>query len=983
MKKLRWVLFTLLLLPLVTGCGSTIGVELIASSTATPMGGAPAVPPHAAETRVLVEPDATSLSAETGSTRTDAPSATIATHTPRPDALLPEAKPTSITTGTMTPTPTPSAAPPQSGADLAREGSWIYTSEAMYGGSISVLAISPNFANDQTLFAASGPVIPDNYGIFKSTDGGASWTWVFRDIPVPVVDMALSPNYAIDQTVLVATKMFGGRLTGIFLRSIDGGINWEYLNLCNAGTPRSVAFSPDYAKDQTMFLGNHMGWVCKSTDAGATWETTRPTTLPMRLAVSPDYAGDQTLFAAGDGILKSTDGGQTWDTSLHDWSRGPKTLAVSPHFATDGIVFVGTYDDGIYRTANAGESWIQVNDGLPHTSDLGDDVRAVVISPDFARDSTVFAVLESEGVFRSANGGGSWEHVDTPGTQVYTLVLSPDYRSDPTIFVGTDLGVFRSDDNGATWSLRISGITALSVSDLEVSPDFAADHAVFAGTWRGLFKSTDGAMSWSPIGFEGQQVDVELSPGFAADQTLFAGGNRALSKSVDAGESWNLVATKGVGWLVISPDYPNDSTLYAYAEGGGVSKSVDDGVSWTAMNEGLTSLKVSELAISPDYANDQTLFAGTAFARDEGGVFKSTDGGTSWRRLEVATHFNADVGDIAISPAYATDQTLFVGTTFLDNFLYKSTDGGHTWSTVHKAVRVNNIALSPNYVKDQTLFAGTGDGYGVLVSYNGGSTWAHMNAGLLDRYAAANDLEIAPTWPLTLFAGHVGVWQYSFGEGSRISYGQVAEGEIGLAADETDVYTFEGRTGDVAYVAVRHDIMMANLVVRLFDPDGAQVAVGTKESAGWDTAVIESGLTMDGAYKVRVVNWNWPRPDSPEAAAYTLWLKNTAPSSGTRLAYGDVVEGEMEPARDKDVYTFEAKAGDAALIKVAASCSVCPDLKVEVYDAEGNLVKQRKTYFSKATISLNLPKESIYTIVVQEEDNPWRTLSYELSLKRE
>ena len=61
---------------------------------------------------------------------------------------------------------------------------------------------------------------------------------------------------------------------------------------------------------------------------------------------------------------------------------------------------------------------------------------------------------------------------------------------------------------------------------------------------------------------------------------------------------------------------------------------------------------------------------------------------------------------------------------------------------------------------------------------------------------------------------------------------------------------------------------------------------------------------------------------------------------------------------------------------------MCPNLKVEVYDAEGNLVTQAKTHFSRAAMSINLSKEGIYTIVVQE-DNPWRTLSYKLSLQRQ
>ena len=663
---------------------------------------------------------------------------------------------------------TPPLAPTESWTGPAEANIWSFTSDGMYGGSISQLAISPDFVNDRTIFAACGPDVLLSSGIFRSTDGGITWSWVLSDIPMPVVEIELSPNYASDQTIFVITEMFGGNPSGVILKSVDGGINWEYIRLDSSsgtdsfGTLSGIAFSPDYVNDQTVFVGDHIGNLFKSTDAGVSWQfINRPDTLPLKLTISPDFTEDRILFAAHGGVLKSTDGGESWTISRGAWSRGIKLLVISPNFAADSTVFAGTYDDGVYKTTDAGSTWVQVNEGLPYGPGLHDgDIRALVVSPDFARDSTIFAVTDGEGVYKSIDGGTSWQSIENPAKDIYDLALSPKYPNEKTIYLGTHEGVYQSNDNGASWNLLINGITAVNVEELEVSPDFDNDGTVFAGTWRGLFKSLDGGISWGLNGFDGRTVDIELSPNFKSDRMLFALVEDSLFKSTDTGESWSLVATDLIGKLAISPNYPIDSTIFVYSEGGGVFKSIDNGNSWNAVNNGLTSLEISALAISPSYLNDQTLVAGTFMSESDGGVFRSRDGGNSWTKLSVATDYNPMVSLIAFSPDYALDQTLFISQSFLSNFLHKSEDGGDTWRKVHSNIRVNNIVFSTNYSTDKTLFVGTGD-RGIFVSTDGGATWATMNPGLTNLYAGSGDLAITPTFPPTLFAASTGVWQFT------------------------------------------------------------------------------------------------------------------------------------------------------------------------------------------------------------------------------
>ncbi len=172
--------------------------------------------------------------------------------------------------------------------------------------------------------------------------------------------------------------------------------------------------------------------------------------------------------------------------------------------------------------------------------------------------------------------------------------------------------------------------------------------------------------------------------------------------------------------IAVSPNYVSDQTLFAGTDNDGVYKSTDGGTNWSAINTGLGNplilnekLNVLSVAVSPNYASDQTLFV----VIGENGVYKSTNGGTNWSAINTGLG-NLDVLSVAVSPNYASDQTLFAGT--LGNGVYISTDGGTNWSAINTdlgIISVLSLAVSPHYASDQTLFAGT-YGNGVYISHD-------------------------------------------------------------------------------------------------------------------------------------------------------------------------------------------------------------------------------------------------------------------------
>jgi len=326
------------------------------------------------------------------------------------------------------------------------------------------------------------------------------------------------------------------------------------------------------------------------------------------------------------------------------------------------------------------------------------------------------SAVQAGGVFyRSADGGVTWVGRATGigfNSPINALEPSPGYPVDQTIFLGSGGGTYKSTNRGDVWTLVHSGY---SVQALAVSPDFGTDGTVFSGLQlAGVYKTTDSGTTWNTAnsGLPSTQIrSLAVSPGFAADQTVFAGilGN-GVYKSNNGGTTWSAANT-GIASLTplslaISPFYASDHTVFVattdgqYSGGGPfyhVYRSVNNGTTWTQADSGLSGA-ISKLAISPQFASDQTLYAVTS-----GGIYKSTNSGNSWTRVNTATTGNS----VVLSPVYSSDQTLFAGI-YADN-VYRSTNGGSSWnpsSSSFATVRqLSALSISPAYYLDSTVFA--------------------------------------------------------------------------------------------------------------------------------------------------------------------------------------------------------------------------------------------------------------------------------------
>jgi photosystem II stability/assembly factor-like uncharacterized protein len=312
-------------------------------------------------------------------------------------------------------------------------------------------------------------------GVFKSTDGGTSWTWSSSGLTNTSVS-ALEIDQQNPDTIY-------GVVSGALFKRTDGGTSWARAGLL-AGGVSSLAIDP---RDSNTLYASAFNGVFKSTDRGASWNAVN-TGLPVQLSahtVAIDPQDGSTVYAGVfQSVYKTTDGGANWSaagTGLSD-SFAVVSLAIDPQDTR--TVYALTYDDqddppnhGIYKSTDGGASWSAVNEGLPIQPYGYVSVSALTID---TKNSAMLYAGTGNGVFKSTNGGASWSAANAGLTQsISSLAIDP--LNPNTIYAGTiDNGVFKSTDRGSTWSAVNFGLTTLMVESLVI--DQQDPHRLYTGT---------------------------------------------------------------------------------------------------------------------------------------------------------------------------------------------------------------------------------------------------------------------------------------------------------------------------------------------------------------------------------------------------------------------------------------------------------------------------------------------------------------------
>jgi photosystem II stability/assembly factor-like uncharacterized protein len=376
-----------------------------------------------------------------------------------------------------------------------------------------------------------------------------------------------------------------------------------------------------------------------------------------------------------------------------------------------------------------------------------DDVGDIAVSPAYAEDRTVFAIVRGR-LMRSTNGGSAWvEIVHGVGGATQTLARVAVAPSDERVVYLTSRGdgVLKSEDGGTTWQLASRGLTNLNLQEMTVSP-VSPELALAAGGVGGLFRTTNGGESWSAV----DSVTQASSMAFLPDGSrLVVGDSRGrVATSTNGGATWEAVLTLRDGDAITAiaagttPD--SGAAVFAATASGRLFRSDDGGKSFVSSGEGLPDEEVRSLELSPDHAGDATLWASTW----DSGVFRSTDRGETWEPMTdgLTTDRQADAVGVPQFRSLAAgidargQRSLFVGG--FDGF-FRYDERRSTWESVETlSDYVAGLTVSPDFANDKTI-AVTTYVKGAFVSRDGGATWRSANDGLtVDDLGPGN--EFAP-----------------------------------------------------------------------------------------------------------------------------------------------------------------------------------------------------------------------------------------------
>ena len=322
------------------------------------------------------------------------------------------------------------------------------------------------------------------------------------------------------------------------------------------------------------------------------------------------------MGATGGGVWKTENGGTTWENISDDYFEVGTIGAVAVSLSDNNVLYVGTgespirgvttsHGKGVYKSVDGGRTWEYV--GLKNAGQIS-KIRIHPTNPDIAYvgvQGQIWGPSEERGIYRTTDGGKTWEHVLKISENTGASDLAMD-SSNPRIlyaamwnhgrkpwFVhsgGTDGGIYKTTDGGNTWNKLTGGLPEL-IGKIGVDVSGSNPDRIYAIVEAepekgGLYRSDDGGESWKLI--NGHRVlhtrawyyiHIKADP---VDEDTVWVLNVPLMKSVDGGEHWEKISTPHGDhhdhWI-----NPNDNRIMINGNDGGATITFDGGKTWSSI----------------------------------------------------------------------------------------------------------------------------------------------------------------------------------------------------------------------------------------------------------------------------------------------------------------------------------------------------------------------------------------------------------------
>lgn len=667
---------------------------------------------------------------------------------------------------------------------------------AISSGRVVDIAVDPTEARTWYVATASG-------GVWKTSNAGTTWTPVFDgEGSYSIGCITIDPNDPL--VVWVGTGENNSQRSvsygdGVY-KSIDGGTSWTKMGLGDSEHIGRIVVDP--RDSDTVYVaaqgplwrsGGDRG-LYKTTDGGDSWEQlldVDENTGANEVWIDPrdpdvlyvsTYQRARRVWTLidggpGSGVQKSTDGGATWrklTNGLPSEDMGKIGLAVSPADPDTVYAIVESIGDagGFFRSTDAGANWSKMGGYVSSSPQYYNE-----LVPDPADPDRVYSMDFHVQV--TADGGASWSSVPENAKHVDNHALWVDPADLDHFLNGCDGGVYETFDGGETWDF-FSNLPITQFYKIAVDDDVpfynvyggTQDNSTWGGPARTHSEHGINNRDWFVVvGGDGFDPAVEPgNPDIVYGQSQYGNlvrHDRASGEVLDiqpqpgpdeAPLRWNWDSA-----LLISPHSP--TRLYFAAQR--VFRSDDRGDSWTPISDDLTrqldrnTLEVMGKVWSVDtvaknastsyYGNivaltESPLVEGLLYAGTDDGLVQVTeDGGGTWRRIErfPGVPELSYVSDLEASrhdpdTVYAAIENHKAGD--FKPYLLVSRDRGHTWSSIASDLpeRGSTYTVAQDDEDPDLLFVGTE--FGLYTSVDGGSHWIRLSGGM--PTIAVRDLEI-------------------------------------------------------------------------------------------------------------------------------------------------------------------------------------------------------------------------------------------------
>lgn len=531
-----------------------------------------------------------------------------------------------------------------------------------------------------------------------------------------------------------------------------------------------------YATVQAPYSASGVG-LFRSLDGGMHWEMILAEIEPQYHAADLSSPAPSVIYVSKweAGLYRSDDGGKTW-VALPT-PEGVGRITPYAHPTDPQVVYLAANCapscGGIYKSNDQGSHWASCTSGIT-------DTQITTLAFDPINPQIMYAGTANGNVFRSVNGGASWEFIGQPDRYIGQLAVNPFGTREPWA-----CGASSSGHWGHLWRYvsgsweRVTPGTGLENSVAAIAFDRNISGAIWIGTLDGGFKSTNGGLTWMPFGALDEQV-IALAVDPTNSRVVYQGYNGVgVFKTENDGVRWQEVNEGLAGFipngLALVPGDP--ATLYAISHGVGIFKTNNGGNSWlniptdnlwprTPIVDPVTPTRIyiggtQFVQISEDdgitwrYAFPQPppayasccrfellsmiatsqpglMFMGGGFIPNEslsynligGGIYSSTDFGETWFYIDVGQEISPVI-TLASNPF--NPKVVYAGT---ENRMWRTTDGGTTWSSPgFSGQRVTGIAVDPRDAR--TVYAVADSKF--YTSSDSGQTWelvAELDLGL-------------------------------------------------------------------------------------------------------------------------------------------------------------------------------------------------------------------------------------------------------------